>query len=56
MLEKETVLGKELDELIRSMKPEFEFPSKTSVDEKDSDSNDAQAEIKTETENTQPSS
>jgi hypothetical protein len=45
------------------MKPEFEFPSKTSVDEKDSDSNDAQAEnkedraeIKTETENTQPSS
>ena len=56
LLEKETVLGKELDELILSMKPEFEFPSKTSVDEKDSDSNDAQAEIKTETENAQPSS
>ncbi len=32
LLEKETVLGKELDELIRSMKPDFEFPSKTSDD------------------------
>ncbi|UCD33470.1 MAG: ATP-dependent zinc metalloprotease FtsH [Desulfobacterales bacterium] len=31
LLEKETVLGKELDELIRSMRPDFEFPSKASV-------------------------
>jgi cell division protease FtsH len=29
LLEKETVMGKELDELILSMKPGFEFPSKT---------------------------
>jgi cell division protease FtsH len=36
LLEKETVLGKELDELIRSMKPGFEFPSKASVIEKKS--------------------
>ena len=27
LLEKETVMGKELDDLIRSMKPDFEFPS-----------------------------
>ena len=31
LLEKETVLGKELDELIRSMRPGFEFPPKASV-------------------------
>jgi cell division protease FtsH len=29
LLEKETVMGKELDELILSMRPGFEFPSKT---------------------------
>jgi cell division protease FtsH len=36
LLEKETVLGKELDELIRSMRPGFEFPSKASVIEEKS--------------------
>ena len=63
LLEKETVMGKELDELIRSMRPEFEFPSKTSIDEKDSAGKKAQAgakedkeETKTETENERPSS
>jgi len=63
LLEKETVLGKELDELIRSMRPEFEFPSKTSIDEKDIAGKEAQAgakedkaETKTETENERPSS
>ncbi len=34
LLEKETVLGSELDELILSMRPGFEFPSKNSVEEK----------------------
>ena len=29
LLEKETVMGKELDELILSMRPGFDFPSKT---------------------------
>ncbi len=33
LLEKETVLGKELDALILSMKPDFEFPSKGIKDE-----------------------
>ena len=63
LLEKETVMGKELDELIRSMRPEFEFPSKTSIDEKDIPGKKAQAgakedkaETKTETENERPSS
>ena len=61
LLEKETVLGKELDELIRSMRPEFEFPSKTSIDEKDSAGKEAQAGAKedkaeTATENERPSS
>ena len=63
LLEKETVLGKELDELIRSMRPEFKFPSKTSIDEKDIAGKEAQAgakedkaETKTETENERPSS
>ena len=38
LLEKETVLGKELDELISSMRPGFEFPSKGLEDEeKDKD-------------------
>ena len=55
LLEKETVLGKELDELILSMKPGFEFPSKTSVDEKTDENVQVEnegdtAEIKTETE------
>ena len=33
LLEKETVMGKELDELILSMRPGFEFPSKTPTSE-----------------------
>ena len=61
LLEKETVMGKELDELILSMKPGFEFPSKTSVDEKTDENVQVEneedtAEIKTETEGEQPSS
>jgi cell division protease FtsH len=61
LLEKETVLGRELDELILSMKPGFEFPSKTSVDEKTDENvrvenEEDTAEIKTETESEQPSS
>ncbi len=35
LLEKETVQGKELDELILSMKPGFEFPSKAGSDKKE---------------------
>ena len=61
LLEKETVLGKELDELILSMRPGFEFPSQTSVDEKTDESvrvenEEDAADIKTETESEQPSS
>ena len=61
LLEKETVMGKELDELILSMKPGFDFPSKTSVDEKTDENVQVEneedtAEIKTETESEQPSS
>ncbi|MBW2598210.1 MAG: ATP-dependent zinc metalloprotease FtsH, partial [Deltaproteobacteria bacterium] len=53
LLEKETVMGKELDELILSMKPGFDFPSKTSVDEKTDENVQVEneedtAEIKTE--------
>jgi cell division protease FtsH len=48
LLEKETVMGKELDELIRSMKPGFEFPSKsTEMGKKDKDAKD-QAETRAE--------
>ncbi len=61
LLEKETVLGRELDDLILSMKPGFEFPSKTSVREKTDknapvENEEDTAEIKTETEIEQPSS
>jgi len=65
LLEKETVLGKELDELILSMKPGFEFPSKTAVDEKtdenvhvenEEDTAEIKTETETETESEQPSS
>ena len=61
LLEKETVLGKELDELILSMKPGFEFPSQTSEKEKTAENVQVQheentAEIKTETESDRPSS
>ena len=41
LLEKETVMGKELDELIHSMKPGFEFPSKSAeMGKKDKDTKD----------------
>ncbi|MBL7180739.1 MAG: ATP-dependent zinc metalloprotease FtsH [Desulfobacterales bacterium] len=41
LLEKETVMGKELDELIRTMKPGFEFPSKSiEMEAKDKDTKD----------------
>jgi len=43
LLEKETVMGKELDELILSMKPGFEFPSKTSKSEETQ--KESQAEV-----------
>ncbi len=61
LLEKETVLGRELDDLILSMKPGFEFPSKTFVREKTDknapvENEEDTAEIKTETEIEQPSS
>ena len=61
LLEKETVLGNELDELIRSMRPGFEFPSKTSVNEKTDkevqvENEEDTVESKTETESEQPSS
>jgi cell division protease FtsH len=46
LLEKETVMGKELDELILSMRPGFEFPSKTpKTEEKKKES---QAEVNAE--------
>jgi cell division protease FtsH len=61
LLEKETVLGRELDELILSMRPGFEFPSTTAVDEKTDENvrvenEEDTAGIKTETESEQPSS
>ncbi len=61
LLEKETVPGSELDELILSMKPGFEFPSKTSFREKTDkkvpvENEEDKVEIKTETEIEQPSS
>jgi cell division protease FtsH len=46
LLEKETVMGKELDELILSMKPGFEFPSKTSKSEETE--NESQEEVSAE--------
>ncbi len=58
LLEKETVLGKELDELIRSMRPGFEFPSKTSVNEKTEEVQVENEEdtVENKTESEQPSS
>ncbi|GMQ79964.1 MAG: hypothetical protein BMS9Abin03_421 [Thermodesulfobacteriota bacterium] len=53
LLEKETVMGKELDELILSMKPGFEFPSKTPKSEetvKESQAEVNAEEIKTKAE------
>ena len=51
LLEKETVLGKELDELILSMRPGFEFPSKglkseEPIDENHKEVHDEQTENK----------
>ena len=55
LLEKETVLGGELDTLILSMKPGFEFPSKgindeETVEEPQTEAETDQTEIKEETE------
>jgi cell division protease FtsH len=55
LLEKETVLGSELDTLILSMKPGFEFPSKgindeEAVEEPQTEAETDQTEIKEETE------
>ena len=52
LLEKETVMGKELDELISSMKPGFEFPSKHTDDQEKVKETQAQAETKAETTDT----
>jgi len=34
LLEKETVMGSELDALIRAVRPDFEFPSNPPAEEK----------------------
>ncbi|MFQ5483759.1 MAG: ATP-dependent zinc metalloprotease FtsH [Desulfobacterales bacterium] len=44
LLEKETVLGKELDELIHALRPEFEIPPKTATNEKGADTTSAEVE------------
>ena len=46
LLEKETVMGGELDELICSMRPGFAFPSKASKEEKKGEGSEAEAEDK----------
>jgi cell division protease FtsH len=46
LLEKETVMGAELDELICSMRPGFEFPSRASKEEKKGAGSEAEAEDK----------
>ncbi len=48
LLEKETVMGKELDELILSMRPGFDFPSKTSKSESEETVKESQAEVNAE--------
>jgi len=48
LLEKETVMGKELDELILSMKPGFDFPSKTSKSKSEETVKESQAEVNAE--------
>jgi cell division protease FtsH len=56
LLEKETVMGKELDELILSMRPGFEFPSKnleSKEPEKEGQSEVKQENIETESEGEQ---
>ena len=47
LLEKETVSGRELDELIRSMRPDFEFPSTASLDKENGKGAEAKVETKT---------
>ena len=49
LLEKETVMGAELDELISTMRPGFEFPSKHTEDQEKVKDTQAQAETKAET-------
>ncbi len=43
LLEKETVLGKELDELIHSLRPEIDIPPKSPKNEKEADASAAKA-------------
>ena len=43
LLEKETVLGKELDELIHSLRPKIEIPPKSPKNEKEADASAAKA-------------
>ena len=43
LLEKETVLGKELDELIHSLRPEIEIPPKNPENGKEADNSAAEA-------------
>ncbi|MAF32700.1 MAG: ATP-dependent zinc metalloprotease FtsH [Desulfobacterales bacterium] len=43
LLEKETVLGKELDELIHSLRPEIEIPTKSPENGKEADNSAAEA-------------
>ncbi len=52
LLEKETVKGAELDELISSMRPGFDFPSKHTEDQEKVKDAEPQAEPKAETEDT----
>ena len=52
LLEKETVLGNELDELISSMRPGFEFPSKTSQDEENGEAAKSETEVEIDAEET----
>jgi len=48
LLEKETVMGNELDNLISSMKPGFEFPSKTKDSEEKTEDTEAQTATEAE--------
>jgi cell division protease FtsH len=50
LLEKETVMGAELDDLISSMRPGFEFPSKAKDSEAKTEDTEARAETETNAE------
>ena len=52
LLEKENVMGKELDELISSMRPGFEFPSKTSEVEENGEAAKEETKVETDAEET----